>query len=184
MKWSFEKLQSYQKAPFEEQGELDLKSDLTTRYPDEILDATPFTVNVSAMADHGDVIVDADVQGTVTVPSSRSLTPFKLPLQFHFTEVYVNTKAALNRYENDVVVIKVDDDGEVDFSKAVADNVIIQIPMHLLSPDEQAGAAMPTGDDWEVISDADYKHQHEESNQVDPRLANLKQFYADDDDKA
>ncbi|USS87586.1 YceD family protein [Fructilactobacillus hinvesii] len=184
MKWSLEKLQSYQKEPLEAQAQLDLKSDLTTRYPEEILDATPFDVNVSAIADRGDVIIDADVAGTVTVPSSRSLTPFKLPLQFHFTEVYVNTKAAFERYDNDVVVIKVDDDGVVDFDKAVADNVIVQIPMQLLSPAEQVGATMPAGDDWEVISEADYQHQHEESKQVDPRLASLKQFYTDDDDKA
>ncbi|USS85255.1 DUF177 domain-containing protein [Fructilactobacillus myrtifloralis] len=184
MKWSFEKLQGYQKEPFTEQGTLDLKADLLERYPQEILDATPFTVQVSAVADNGDVIIDADVEGTVTVPSSRSLTPFSLPLKFHFSEVYVNTKAAFNRYENEVVVIKVDDDGKVDFDKAVADNVIVQIPMQVLSPAERAGAKMPAGEDWEVISEADFNEQHAEAKQVDPRLASLKQFYADDDDKA
>ncbi|WP_429970990.1 YceD family protein [Fructilactobacillus sp. Tb1] len=185
MKWSFEKLQGYKKSPFEESDKLDLKSDLMERYPDVILDATPFNVEVSAISDNGDVIIDAHVKGSVTVPSSRSLDPVDLDLDFDINEVYVNTKAALNRYDEDTVVIKVDeDDDTIDFDKAVADNVIINIPMQVLSPEEQDGKSMPSGNDWEVISEDDFNHQEEETTKVDPRLADLKNFYSKDDDKA
>ncbi|WP_395318296.1 YceD family protein [Fructilactobacillus frigidiflavus] len=185
MKWSFEKLQGYKKDAFEENGKLDLKADLMERYPDVILDATPFDVKVSAISDSGDVIIDAHVNGSVTVPSSRSLDPVKLDLDFAINEVYVNSTAALNRYEEDVVALKIDeDDDTIDFDKAVADNVIINIPMQVLSPEEQDGKLMPSGNDWEVISEDDFNHHEEETIKVDPRLASLKNFYSKDNDKA
>ncbi|AEN99053.1 DUF177 domain-containing protein [Fructilactobacillus sanfranciscensis] len=185
MKWSFEKLQEYKNNSFEDSGKLDLKADLKERYPDNILDATPFDVKVSAISDNGDVIIDAHVKGSVTVPSSRSLDPVELDLDFDINEVYVNTKAALNRYDEDVVVLKIDeDDDAIDFDKAVADNIIINIPMQVLSPEEQDGKSMPSGNDWEVISEDDFNHQEEETTKVDPRLASLKNFHSKNDDKA
>ncbi|WP_413627231.1 DUF177 domain-containing protein [Fructilactobacillus vespulae] len=182
MKWSFEKLQGYKNEPFIEEVTLDLKAELLNRYPNKILDATPFQVSVSAISDNGDVIIDSHVQGKVTVPSSRSLVPVELELDFNTTEVFVNTNAALNRYEDDVVVLLVDEDGIIDFEGAVVDNIIIQIPMQVLSPEELAGDEMPAGNDWTVISEDDYNRQGENQENVDPRLSALKKFNSEKHD--
>lgn len=183
MKWSFEKLLGYKREPFTTHKTVDLKDDLIHRYPETILDSTPFEVTAKATPDNGDIIIDADVKGSVTVPSSRSLTPVKLPMDFHISEIYVLTETALNRYDNEEVVLIVGDSGLIDFDKAVADNVIVNIPMQVLSPEEQNGKGMPKGNDWEVISEDDFNRQEKEDKNVDPRLAKLKDFKPSDDDK-
>nr|WP_252895256.1 YceD family protein [Fructilactobacillus florum] len=176
MKWSFEKLQGYVKQPFTEQATLTIQKQLQARYPDEIISATAFEVSVVARADQGDVIVDADISGSVTVPSSRSLIPVTLPLDFHVTEIYVAAEAALRRYENNEIVLIVDDSGTIDFETAVVDNVLVQIPMQVLTPSERAGADMPAGEDWKVVSEDEYRKQRARTNQVDPRLATYRVF--------
>ncbi|ANZ58258.1 nucleotide-binding protein [Fructilactobacillus lindneri] len=183
MKWSFENLQGYKDKPYEESAVLDLKQDLKERYPDEILDATPLNVSISSIANDGDVIIDADIKGSITVPSSRSLVPVEIPLDFHVNEVYVNTNAALNRYDEEVVALLIDESGMIDFDKAVVDNVIVQIPMQVLSPDEKNGKQMPSGNDWNVVSEDDFDHQKENAKKVDPRFASLKNFYSSNNDE-
>ena len=42
---------------------------------------------------------------------------------------------------------------------------------------------MPTGDDWEVVSEADLAKVEKENQSVDPRLAKLKDFFPDQDDQ-
>ncbi|MCF6515138.1 DUF177 domain-containing protein [Lactobacillus sp. S2-2] len=180
MKWSFEYLQDYKNHPLEEEQTLNLRDSLMKRYPEDILDASPINVSVQVINDQGDMIVDAKVEGKIVVPSSRSLEPVELPLNFSFTEIYVDAESKLDRYEKTVVVLLVDEKEKIiDFDKAVEDNIIVQIPMHVLSPEESENNIMPEGNDWKVISKEDIDESEKDSKNVDPRLAKLKDFYND-----
>lgn len=181
MKWFFKDLQKYSDTdPFTFDETLDIKSELLTRYADEVIDATTFKINGTAFADRGDVIVDTHIVGKLVVPSSRSLTPVDLPLDFTVEEYYVPSKAAESRYDKDDVVFILGEEDEIDIRSAVIDNVILHIPMHILSPEEKAGkVAMPSGNDWKVLSVDDYENQKAELKTVDPRLAKLQNFFND-----
>lgn len=182
MKWFFKDLQKYSDTdPFTFNEVLDIKKELLDRYADEVIDATSFKIDGTAFSDRGDVIVDTHIVGKLVVPSSRSLAPVELPLDFAVEEYYVPSKAAESRYEKDDVVFILDEDDEVDIRSAVIDNVILHIPMHILSPEEKAGKPMPSGDDWKVLSVDDYADQKAELKTVDPRLAKLKNFFKDQD---
>lgn len=156
---------------------LDLKQALMERYPEDVLDLTPVSVSgLVSVETGGDALLYAKVKATMTVPSTRSLTPVKLDCDFDFTEFYVDSKAALSRYDaTDVVIVA--DEGVVDLDKAVSDNLLLQIPMQVLSPDEKAAQSMPKGDGWEVTREGSVNP--EDAKKVDPRLAKLKDFYND-----
>lgn len=74
-------------------------------------------------------------------------------------------------------------DDQVVLDKAVGDNIILQIPMHILSDAEKQGEAMPAGQDWQVVAEADLEAVEKENQPVDPRLAKLKDFFPDQDDQ-
>ncbi|MCI1950584.1 MAG: YceD family protein [Lentilactobacillus buchneri] len=182
MKWFFKDLQKYSDTdPFTFNETLDIKSDLLSRYADEVIDASTFKIDGAAFSDRGDVIIDTHIVGKLVVPSSRSLTPVDLPLDFTVEEYYVPSKAAESRYGKDDVVFILGEEDEVDGRSAVVDNVILHIPMHILSPEEEAGKTMPSGHDWNVLSVDDYEDQKAELKTVDPRLAKLKNFFKDKD---
>ena len=183
MKWSLTELRkTHRNEPLTFEETLDLKADLKARYGDEVLDLGPVKTKGLVSVVEGDVMVTAQVQADLTVPSSRSLAPVKLPVDFQMTEYYVADAAATQRFEKTDVVMVVEDD-VIDFDKAVGDNIILQIPMHILSDAEKQGAAMPEGHDWQVVSEADLAKVEAENQSVDPRLAKLKDFFPDQDDK-
>ncbi|MBT9672775.1 DUF177 domain-containing protein [Secundilactobacillus kimchicus] len=155
---------------------LDLKKTLTERVPDEVLDLSPVAVSgLISVESSGDALLYAKVKATLTVPSTRSLVPVTLACDFDFTEFYVDSKAALNRYDaTDVVIVA--EDGVIDLDTAVADNLLLQIPMQVLSPEEQKAQTMPKGKGWEVTREGD---ESADAQSVDPRLAKLKDFYKD-----
>ncbi|TLQ20603.1 DUF177 domain-containing protein [Lentilactobacillus parafarraginis] len=180
MKWYFKDLQKYSDTdPFTFNERLAIKDELLKRYADQVIDATDFQIDGTAFADRGDVIIDTHIVGKLVVPSSRSLAPVELPLDFSVEEYYVPSKAAESRYDKDDVVFILGEEDEVDIRSAVIDNVILHIPMHILSPEEKAGKEMPSGHDWEVLSVDDYENQKAELKTVDPRLAKLKNFFKD-----
>ncbi|MCH5462727.1 DUF177 domain-containing protein [Lactobacillus sp. LC28-10] len=180
MKLSLSELQKeYRHEPLKFDEALDLKADLMERYPDEVLDVTPVHINGMASVDNnGDVLFYTHVSATLTVPSTRSLTPVELPTDFDVTEFYVASQAALTRYEKSDVVLVVEDD-VIDVDKAIADNLLLQIPMQVLTKAEQSADKLPEGQGWEVTIEGDQEAKESDSKTVDPRLAKLKNFFGD-----
>ena len=107
MKWSLTELRKNHRndpLPFDET--LDLKADLMERFSDDVLDLSPVHAKGIVSVVDGDVVVDARVTADLTVPSSRSLAPVDLPVDFNMTEFYVSDPAATQRFEKtDVVMV-------------------------------------------------------------------------------
>ncbi|MFC6180879.1 YceD family protein [Lactiplantibacillus daowaiensis] len=182
MKWSLSQLRSYRDEPLQFDEALDLKHSLMTRYP-EIIDVKATQVKGYLTYDKGNVLISAHVDADLTVPSTRSLTPVDLPLAFQMTEYYVSQGTDLSQFEDDDTVIILPEDDILNFDVAVEDNILIHIPMQILSEAEQNGEPMPTGNGWEVIGEDDLAKQAEEHKTVDPRLAKLKNLFPDQEAK-
>ncbi|AVK62879.1 DNA-binding protein [Lactobacillus sp. CBA3606] len=182
MKWSLGQLKSYRDEPLQFDEALDLKDALMTRYP-EIVDAEAAQVKGYLSYDHGNVLISAAVTVTLTLPSTRSLTPVLVPLAFQITEYYVPQGADLDQFGEDDTVIILPEDDILNFDVAVEDNILIHIPMQILSEAEQNGEPLPTGNGWEVFSEDDLAKQATEHKTVDPRLAKLKNLFPDQETK-
>lgn len=180
MKWSLNELQRYQDEPLQLDRTLDLNALLTERFPEDILGADPVKIKGYLSYEKGDVMVTVSVDTGLTVPSTRSLQPVKLPISFKFTEFYLDDESHLERYDGSETVIVLDEDEPLDLDQAVAENIVLEIPMQVLSDDEkQDDATFPAGNGWEVISESEYESQKTEPKKVDPRLAKLKELFPD-----
>lgn len=183
MKIVIRSLQKYtEHDPFKFSEVVNLKAELISRYGDQVIDASDFNVSGMIFSNIGDVIVSAHVTGKIVVPSTRSLDPVEVPLDFEIEEYYVLSKAGENRYSKDAVVFVVDEDSEIDTNETIIENVILQIPMQVLTPAELAGQSLPNGNDWNLVTnDSDQEEQlSEDTKIVDPRLAKLQDFFNED----
>lgn len=182
MKWSLRELSEYTSQPMFVAENLNLADEIMDRYSKYIISADEdIHVDANVLFDKGEAIVNAHVVGKIIVPSSRSLKPVELPLDFYIDEVYVDTNAKLKQCEEEgEIAFLVGEDGLIDFDKSIVDNIILQIPMHILSPDEMmSGSKMPEGHGWNVMSEDEFTKTETEHKKVDPRLAKLKQFFSD-----
>lgn len=180
MKWALNELHRYADTPLHFQSTFDLKASLLKRFPEAILDAQPITVDGYVSYDDGDATVTAHSKGMITVPSSRSLTPVQLPLDFQYTETYISDPDHLQRYDDDEVVFVLPHDQQtIDFDESLIENIYEQIPTRVLTPDEKNNGTLPSGKGWEVVEES--ADDHQDNDHVDPRFAKLKNLFPDQD---
>lgn len=179
LKFTVADLAKYKHSPMHIDETLEVKKDLMDRDP-EILDATPMHLDAYLSADDGDFLLSATIKGELTVPSTRSLTPVALPLDFTFSEIYVTDDAQREKYQDGELVITLEDD-ELDLGAAVLDHILLSIPMQILTPAEQVGTEMPKGEDWEVVSEDDFAATKAEENVKNSPFAGLQGLFDDDD---
>lgn len=183
MKWTLAELHRYHDEPLHIQSTFDLNASLTERFPNQVLNCQPVEVGGYVVYDQGDATISVNVKTTLTVPSSRSLKPVELPLDFAFAETYVNDETHAGRYEDDDLVFVLPDPHDtIDFDNVLAENIIEQIPMQVLSEDEKNSSQMPNGKGWEVIAE-DNINQAPDKEHVDPRFAKLKNLFPDQDNQ-
>lgn len=185
MKWSLLELNKYKDDPCEFSETLDLKASLMQRDV-LILDVSPVSVNGSLTVGKDEYLVHYLIDVTVTVPSSRSLTPVPLPLRIEVDEVFMTLEQYQRKDERladeEVIVLE---KPTINLTESVEDNILLAIPLQVLSEEERLSNEMPKGSDWEVLSEENYlKRKQEEAQQTtDPRLAKLSELFNESTDK-
>jgi uncharacterized protein len=181
MKWSLLELRKFKEEGLQLDETLDLKADVLERFPDFILDVTPVEVRGFLEYKNEDVYIHAHVTGQMVVPSSRSLKPVELPLDFDIDETYTSEESHLSRYEITDSVILLDND-VLNFDEAVSEYLLLQIPLQILAEDEaEDDIQMQSGKDWDVMTEDQLEAQKADTTTIDPRLAKLKDLFPDQD---
>lgn len=180
MKWRFSDLQNFGEEVKHFTETLDVKDRLIGDFGNVVKDVSPVEVKGFTQADRADIIVHATVNVTVTTPSTRSLELVEVPLNFDIDEVYIQDSTHLDRYEEEQSVVVVEKD--IDFQEAVAEYIVVNIPLQVLTEEEAKGQDMPTGQDWTVLTETDYENQADEEQSNTP-LAGLADLFADSSDK-
>ena len=181
MKWSLLELKKYQETPLMFEETLDLKSQLIKR-DGQIIELSPVKVLMSV--DKQGYLLHYQVETTMTLPSTRSLTPVAIPFDFSVDEQFMTPEQFQRRdetiVEEEVLIIE----GQtISLDESVADNLLLAIPLQVLTEEEKQGSAMPSGNDWAVLSEEDFANQKEaQAQQVDPRLAKLSELFNESDD--
>lgn len=104
------------------------------------------------------------VEGVMIVPDSITGDLIEYPFSADSNETYVLGETE----EDDVRIVS---DEVIDLTEAVVDDILLEVPLEV--SDVQEGE-YPEGDGWKVYSEAEY--QESRKDQIDPRLAKLKQF--------
>lgn len=183
MKWSIGELRRYKDEPLIISETLDVEKALKQR-DSEVLAVQPVQVEGLLTVDGMEYLLHYRLKTVVTVPSSRSLEPVDLPLDIAVDEVFMTRDqwSALEESEEEIIVLEND---LIDLDNSVEDNILLAIPMQVLTEAERNATELPKGNGWEVITEDDFIQQQTESKpQVDPRLAKLSELLdkSDSDD--
>lgn len=185
MKWSLLELNKYKDKPCEFSEILDLKASLMKR-DDLILDVSPVKATGSLTVGKEEYLLHYRIEVIVTVPSSRSLTPVPLALLIDVDEVFMTAEQYQQKDERlaDEEIILLEKP-TINLDESVEDNILLSIPLQVLSEEEQTSQEMPKGNDWEVLSEEEYsqKRQHEAQQTTDPRLAKLSELFSGKTDR-
>ena len=122
--------------------ELDLLKELQKRNP-EILDLKNVTATGRVAYDTGLYVLDYQLSYTIVLASSRSMEPVELQESYPVTEVFaedVQSDADIEALEEDLILPI--EGGKIDLSESVADNILLNIPLKVLTPEEEAGKVL------------------------------------------
>lgn len=163
LNWSYETLLRKNKQGTKFSEILDLTEVLAERTKNMIQRAHGLEVTGELRVVRGYLRVKAHVKGEIVVPSTRSLTPVTLPLDFKIDEAYTSEEPSPDveevLLEEELLVL---DNDQVDIQKAVEDHVILQVPTQVLTEAERLEKQMPSGNEWEVMTEEAYEAQQEE----------------------
>lgn len=186
LKWALTELRKNPKEPFLFSGEADLKTSLMARN-DRILDATPVHIEGVITPENFDqFLVSATLQLTLTLPSTRSLEPTQVPLTLDFMELYVSPDQRVGDPEEELV-FQLEKDS-IDLQKPIEDTILSSLPVKVLTEAEKNGQPMPSGNDWEMLSEEDYENNREEVEATDSHqpenspFAVLKDLFPEEDE--
>ncbi|MDR0199938.1 MAG: YceD family protein [Streptococcaceae bacterium] len=151
MKWTLEDIEKSGSIKFD--SVLNLEEALKLR-DSEILACSEINVLGSVKFDKGfyDLVFTATY--TLTLPSSRSLSPVTHPATLDVFETYVKPGTATPEDEEDLILVAEDD--EISLDNALLDNILLEIPTRRLTPEEEKENKLPSGKDWQVLSEEDY----------------------------
>ena len=154
MKWSLQELNKKHSVEFE--TAFNLKQELTSREP-EILDVSEILVNGRVDADGGIYSLNFTADYTLTMPSSRSLAPVEVPMMVTVSELFA-TQAYFeaNQADLDADMLFILDKDLIDLAESVADNILLEIPLRVLTDEEKQSDELPSGSAWQVLSEDDY----------------------------
>lgn len=169
MKWTRgELLHGSQNVTFDEDIELD----------DSVFDEYSGIIGVRDLHAEGSGSLDSDgntficdlhVEGTMICPDSITNKPIEVPLDTESEEIY----SFIPSEEDGVYVVT---DGVIDLLPAVIVDILLEVPLQVTVA---AADEYPEGNGWKVYSEAEY--QESRKDQIDPRLAILKEFNEDDE---
>lgn len=173
MKWTIREIREHPEeiVPFDETP--DIKAELIQR-DDSIIDVEPVRISGYFVEVDESFLLHAEVEATLTVPSSRSLKPVTIELNVPIREryVYPNSQVAMDTTEE--VVLELEEEA-IDLAVAAIDAILLNIPMQVLAPEEEQ-SDLPSGSDWTVLTEEAFIQQKEQekAESIDPRFASLK----------
>ncbi|MBR4446099.1 MAG: DUF177 domain-containing protein [Solobacterium sp.] len=111
-----------------------------------------------------EVYAQLDIDGIMICPDAITNAPIEVPFETSTDETYVFEPS-------DDDAVRVADNEVIELLPAVIDAILLEVPLQVT---EAAEGEYPEGDGWKVYTEAEY--QESRKDQIDPRLAILKQF--------
>lgn len=181
MKISLKQLENSQGMPVYFEEEMQVEDNLKSR-DDTILVVSPAVAKGFLVYQNETVIAQFTCAVDITLPSSRSLEPVVVPLSIEIVERYIPKGTSFEEQELTEIVIPLETDW-IDLQPAVEDHILLSIPLQVLSQEELSEDKMPSGNDWEVVTQEalEERRKQQKEQSVDPRLASLQSFFEKDE---
>ena len=160
--------------------ELDLLKELQKRNP-EILDLKDVTATGRVAYDTGLYVLDYQLTYTIVLASSRSMEPVELQESYPVTEVFAEdaqSEADIEALEEDLILPI--EGGKIDLSESVADNILLNIPLKVLTPAEEDGQGFIEGNDWKIMTEEEYQEAQAVKKEENSPFAGLQGLFEEE----
>ncbi|MBG9367488.1 YceD family protein [Streptococcus sp. NLN64] len=159
--------------------ELSLLADLQERNP-EILDLQKVKAIGQVVYEDGLYFLTYNLSYDITLASSRSLEPVSLKENFPVSEVFGDTADAASLSEEEsLFLLPIEGDG-ISLEDSVADNILLEIPLKVLTPEEAEEDTMPAGNSWQVLTEEDFAQQQAAAKEESNPFASLKDLFTEE----
>ena len=115
-------------------------------------------------------LLDYQLSYDITLPSSRSLEPVTLSFNYPVSETFIQeADAALQKELVEENLVLILDGDTINLDESILDN----IPLRVLTPEEESGQISLSGNDWEVLSEEDFAALQQEKKEASNPFAQL-----------
>lgn len=156
---------------------LELADELMARNAD-ILAVSPISVVGRVSFEAGFFLLNYQMTYDITLASSRSMEPVVLSESLPVQEVFVADEEVLK--DQDVVeadLVLVIEEDVIVLSESVADNILLNIPLRVLTPEEAADQNLPSGNSWTVMTEEDYAAKTQKQKEENSPFAQLQGLF-------
>ncbi|MTB64338.1 DUF177 domain-containing protein [Streptococcus sp. zg-86] len=159
---------------------LELSGELMERNTD-ILALSPIRVTGRVSFEAGLFLLNYQMAYDITLASSRSMKPVVLSEDFSVDEIFVANEQVLkdqDLVEEDLVLVVEED--TIVLAESVADNILLHIPLKVLTPEEAAGEDLPSGNNWTVMTEESYAAATQEKKEASSPFAQLQGLFEEE----
>ncbi|WP_448667398.1 YceD family protein [Aerococcus viridans] len=178
MKWSIQELRQIASQPMIIQESVDMKEQMKAVIP-ELIDISPVSVDGMVLYEEHTVLTQLRLALKMTMPSTRSLEPVVLDLQLPVSERFIEDGWETDIVDEEHVVQLSMDSYTLDLRESIRDNILLNLPIQILTEEEEADDAFPEGDDWRVVSQTEFEAEREEEEVINPEFAKLQDLFKD-----
>lgn len=174
MKWSVIQLQKLRDKGLEINETVELENELK-RIDSQIREASPTKVTGKADMSSNRVTFHLTVEGTLTLPCSRTLKDVHYPYHIESKETFLLQSNGYDSLDDSDEVHRLEGD-VLNLTPVLLEMIISEIPIQVYAEDaKNEDDFHPSGKGWEVIGEA------EEKEKIDPRLEKLSQLLNNSD---
>lgn len=147
----------------------------------EIRDVSPIHVKGKAFIDGDKVTFHLQLSGHFVLPCSRTLQDVNYPIQIDSYETFYlhSIESEEEIVDEDIHVVT---DQMIDLRPIIVELLLLEVPMQVFSEEAKEMENLPSGNNWKVMTEEQFKKEHEKENKVDPRLAGLADFFTENKD--
>ena len=146
-----------------------LLESIKERY-DQVLNLEQIQASGQVAYDNGLYLLDYQLSYDITLPSSRSLEPVTLSFNY---PVIQEADAALQKELVEENLVLILDGDTINLDESILDNILLNIPLRVLTPEEESGQISLSGNDWEVLSEEDFAALQQEKKEASNPFAQL-----------
>ena len=150
-----------------------LLESIKERY-DQVLNLEQIQASGQVAYDNGLYLLDYQLSYDITLPSSRSLEPVTLSFNYPVSETFIQeADAALQKELVEENLVLILDGDTINLDESILDNILLNIPLRVLTPEEESGQISLSGNDWEVLSEEDFAALQQEKKEASNPFAQL-----------
>lgn len=160
---------------------LDLATDLRARNQ-EIIDVKNIQVTGKVQYEDRMFFLDYLLSYTIVLASSRSMEPVELVESYPVNEIFM--EGATNQLDQEILdedLVLPIENGEIDLAESVSDNILLNIPIKVLTAEEEAGQGFVSGKDWQIMTEEEYQAQQAVKKEENSPFAGLQGLFNEDE---